>query len=93
VSLEIVRRESGKSLYFNLGPHPPRLWPEDVDLLHRLWLELAERGGGSELHHRDVIRVALRRLDEELHSQRGDDLVRQVLDESGIAPAPPSDAT
>ena len=30
------------STYVNLGPHPPRLWPEDVDRLHELWLRLSE---------------------------------------------------
>ncbi|MCL5744269.1 MAG: amino acid permease, partial [Acidobacteria bacterium] len=29
LSLEIFDSGSGKSIYFNLGPHPPRLWPED----------------------------------------------------------------
>ena len=32
------------SVFFNLGPHPPRLWPEDIDLAHRLWLELSAHG-------------------------------------------------
>ncbi|MCX6638494.1 MAG: APC family permease, partial [Acidobacteria bacterium] len=27
MSLQIVDRETGESDYFNLGPHPPRLWP------------------------------------------------------------------
>ncbi len=55
------------STYVNLGPHPPRLWPEDVDLLHNIWLRLTEQEGvGSKLHHRDVVGVALQRLEEEL---------------------------
>ena len=28
------------SVYVNLGPHPPRLWPEDLDRAHELWLRL-----------------------------------------------------
>ncbi len=43
ISLEIVLPDATRSLYFNLGPHPPRLWPEDVELLHELWLELADK--------------------------------------------------
>lgn len=66
LSLQLIKRETGEPLFFNLGPHPPRLWPEDVDLVHRLWLELADLGAGAELHHRDVVHVALRRLDEQL---------------------------
>jgi hypothetical protein len=45
LSLEIVLPDSTQSVYFNLGPHPPRLWPEDVDRVHRLWLELCSQGG------------------------------------------------
>jgi amino acid transporter len=69
VSLEVVLRDPRNSLYYNLGPHPPRLWPEDVDLVHRLWLELTESGLGSKLRHRDVVGVALRRLDRDMHSR------------------------
>jgi hypothetical protein len=84
MSLELVRRDVGKSIYFNLGPHPPRLWPEDVDLVHQLWRELSERGGGHKIHHRDVVHVALQRLEEELHSSGGDSVVSRVLDASGV---------
>ncbi|MCZ2075559.1 MAG: APC family permease [Bryobacterales bacterium] len=61
-SLEIISPDRD-STYVNLGPHPPRLWPEDVDRLHELWLQLGEEEGlGSKLHHRDVVGVALRLL-------------------------------
>ena len=60
-SLEVIA-PSRPSLFVNLGPHPPRLWPEDVDLTHRLWLTLTDDVFGSKLHHRDVLGVALRRL-------------------------------
>ena len=66
ISLEVAL-ESGKSLFFNLGPHPPRLWPEDVEVVHRIWLELSDRFG-AKLHHRDVVGVALRRLARDLQS-------------------------
>jgi len=72
-SLEITNPDR-PSVYVNLGPHPPRLWPEDVDRLHRIWLRLcAQSGVGSRLHHRDVVGVALRRLEHDLESShRGD---------------------
>ncbi len=63
-SLEIIS-EGRPSIYVNLGPHPPRLWPEDLDRAHELWLKLSENFG-SRLHHRDVIGVALRRLEKDL---------------------------
>ena len=77
-SLEITHPDR-PSTYVNLGPHPPRLWPEDVDLLHNIWLRLTEQEGvGSKLHHRDVVGVALQRLDEELLSAERLRILQQV---------------
>jgi amino acid transporter/nucleotide-binding universal stress UspA family protein len=81
LSLEIVLENQVDTIFLNLGPHPPRLWPEDIDLVHRLWLELTARGPGSKLHHRDVVGVALRRMRDELHSDRADEVVGDVLQE------------
>jgi nucleotide-binding universal stress UspA family protein len=83
LSLRIYDPQTDESVYFNLGPHPPRLWPEDIDLLHRLWLEIGERGLGPKLHHRDVVRVALRRLDSELHSGQVDEVLDTLRQELG----------
>ena len=78
LSLEIVLENQIDTVFFNLGPHPPRLWPEDIDLAHRLWLDLTARGPGSKLHHRDIIGVALRRMDAELRSGRSDEVVADI---------------
>jgi len=56
------------------------LWPEDVDLVHDLWLELSD-DFGSKLHHRDVVGVALRRMERELRSKERSDVLRDVQDE------------
>ena len=42
-SLEVISPDR-PSIFVNLGPHPPRLWPEDVDLLHDIWLKLERIG-------------------------------------------------
>jgi len=77
-SLEITHPDR-PSTYVNLGPHPPRLWPEDVDLLHNIWLRLTEQEAvGSKLHHRDVVGVALQRLEEELSSAERPRILEQV---------------
>ena len=78
LSLEIVLPDPGKSVFFNLGPHPPRLWPEDIDLVHRLWLELSSRENGAKLHHRDVIGVALSRLEKQLHSEQASEVQADI---------------
>jgi amino acid transporter len=80
-SLEIISADR-PSMFVNLGPHPPRLWPEDVDLLHDLWLELSEHKElGSKLHHRDVVGVALRRLQREMQDHIGDQLITEIRSE------------
>src|SRR5262245_27821755 len=84
-SLEIIS-PGRPSIFVNLGPHPPRLWPEDVDLVHDLWLELSD-DFGSRLHHRDVVGVALRRMERELHSKDKLDVLGDVRDELNHRPA------
>ncbi len=78
-SLEIIT-PGRPSVYVNLGPHPPRLWPEDLDRAHDLWLRLQE-SFGSRLHHRDVIGVALRRLEKDLKSDRGNEVLSDLENE------------
>jgi hypothetical protein len=81
LSLEIVVPGEEDSIFFNLGPHPPRLWPQDLDLLHQLWLELSAKGPGSKLHHRDIVGVALRRMQDALESGHADEVVADVMRE------------
>jgi hypothetical protein len=78
LSLEIIS-PGRPSSFVNLGPHPPRLWPEDVDVVHDLWLDLSE-DLGSRFHHRDVVGIALRRLARDLSVDR-EKIVSEVVDE------------
>ena len=81
LTLEIVLENQQDTVFFNLGPHPPRLWPEDIQLAHELWLELSEKGPGSKLHHRDIVGVALRRMRHDLQSGRSGEVVNDILRE------------
>jgi hypothetical protein len=66
-------------MYVNLGPHPPRLWPEDVDRLHELWLKLSDNERvGSRLHHRDIVGLALRRLEKDLADGKRDQVMNDL---------------
>jgi amino acid transporter len=80
-SLEVISPDR-PSTYVNLGPHPPRMWPEDVDLLHEIWLRLAASDAlGSRLHHRDVVGVALRRLHKDLTHDGNDTVIGEIQKE------------
>jgi amino acid transporter len=77
-SLEITSPDR-PSEFVNLGPHPPRMWPEDVELLHKLWLRLCENPEvGSKLHHRDVVGLALRRLEHEIDGRNYRELLEAL---------------
>src|SRR5262249_2228279 len=79
-SLEIIR-PGRPSAFVNLGPHPPRLWPEDLSRLHDMWLRLTEMGFGSKLHHRDVVGVALRRLETQLDGPEREQVLEDLKNE------------
>jgi amino acid transporter len=80
-SLEVISPDR-PAIYVNLGPHPPRMWPEDVDLLHEIWLRLAASDAlGSRLHHRDVVGVALRRLHKDLTKDGHDVVIGEIQKE------------
>jgi amino acid transporter len=51
---------------FNLGAHIPTLSDADAVLIHSLWLEVTSEGGMEDLHHKEVVTVALARLAEDM---------------------------
>jgi amino acid transporter len=53
---------SGETKVFYIGPHAPALGPEDVELVHRLWLNMRRDPLAGDLHHSDIITYALTRL-------------------------------
>ncbi len=70
LSLEI-HFPTGQDHVFYLGPHAPHLTPKEIDLLHRVWLEVSGHVAPEEIHHHDVIHFALQELQQELgNSQR-----------------------
>jgi amino acid transporter len=52
----------GNVKVFYIGPHAPALSPEDVQLVHRLWLNMRRDPSAADLHHSDIITYALTRL-------------------------------
>ncbi|MGC1782888.1 MAG: APC family permease [Acidobacteriaceae bacterium] len=47
---------------FHIGPHAPALQPQDIALVHQLWLNFRRDASMQELHHSDIVTYALNRL-------------------------------
>jgi hypothetical protein len=61
----VTYKLSGETETFLLGPHAPALSQEDLDLIHRLWLDAVSQYG-LDVHHRDVVRAALEQMEKDL---------------------------
>jgi hypothetical protein len=58
-----------------LGPHAPRLTNKEIDLLHGIWLELSNEVAPEELHHHDVVHIALEELSKDIHDGRRQEII------------------
>jgi hypothetical protein len=61
-----VIEPSGSEHVVHLGAHAPHLTEEDVNLIHKLWIQVSNVPSRRKVHHRDVVRVALDRLERDL---------------------------
>ncbi|MGA9774118.1 MAG: APC family permease [Blastocatellia bacterium] len=52
-----------------LGAHAPVLTEDDINLVHKIWLKVSKIPSRRRVHHRDVVRVALNRLERDLRGQ------------------------
>jgi hypothetical protein len=79
---------------FRIGPHTPTMKPEDVQLVHRLWLDITQRPGLGELHHSDIFSAALKRFAGEYRGTRRDDILGEFrsLEERRHGPLPGGDS-
>jgi amino acid transporter len=55
---------------FYLGAHPPDLTDEEIDFIHKLWLEVTHEHGLEDIRHKQIVVAALVRLADELHEDR-----------------------
>jgi hypothetical protein len=46
-----------------------------------MWLEVSDKYAGSKVHHRDIVGVALRRMQKDLQSQDREEVVSDILEE------------
>jgi amino acid transporter len=94
---------------FYIGPHAPSLSPDDVQLVHRLWLNMRRDPSVQDLHHSDIITYALSRLASQ-YAREKQEIIRDLRSyrsmgssptmrfgagplSGGAPPAPPSEPT
>src|SRR6202050_180491 len=78
---------------FALGPHTPRLRPQDVELMHKLWLNITTDPKFAGAHHYHIVALALEELQRELSTEQRTQLLQKLLEEmnrSKDASGPPN---
>jgi len=73
---------NGDIKVFYIGPHAPSLSSDDVQLVHRLWLNMRRDPSAAELHHSDIITYALTRLAGQ-YAREKDDILRDLRNRRG----------
>jgi amino acid transporter len=78
-----VIKPDGEALSFHIGPHAPAIQPNEIQLVHRLWLNLRRAPGMHDLHHSDIITYALTRMAAEFARDKQETLkgLQQCIEE------------
>jgi amino acid transporter len=68
---QVVRPDMTVETY-RIGPHTPTMKTEDVHLVHKLWLDVKKLPGTEDIHHSDIVTLALTRLARDYNLDRDD---------------------
>ena len=66
---------------YALGPHTPRMRAQDVELMHKLWLDITADPKYAGAHHYHIVALALEELQRELSSEQRAQLLQKLHDE------------
>ena len=66
---------------YSLGPHNPRLRPQDVELMHKLWLDITTDPKYAGAHHYHIVALALEELRRELTTDQRAELLQKLQEE------------
>jgi amino acid transporter len=85
----VVRADSTVESY-RIGPHTPTMKTEDVHLVHRIWLDIKKIPGTEDIHHSDIVTLALTRLSRDYTLDK-DDVLKNL--KKGVRGKPPTSAS
>jgi amino acid transporter len=66
---------------YSLGPHSPRMRPQDVELMHKLWLDITTDPKYAGAHHYHIVALALEELQRELTTEQRAQLLQKLQEE------------
>jgi len=66
---------------YALGPHTPRMRSQDVELMHKLWLNITADPKFAGAHHYHIVALALEELQHELSTEQRAELLQKLMDE------------
>jgi hypothetical protein len=80
LSLEVCAPD-GTVREYALGPHNPPLRPQDVELMHKLWLNITTDPKFTGAHHYHIVALALDELQRELSTEQRTQLLQRLQEE------------
>ena len=76
-----VSAPDGTVREYSLGPHAPRMRPQDVELMHKLWLDITADPKFAGAHHYHIVALALEELKLELSTEQRAQLLEKLHEE------------
>jgi len=77
LALEVYSPD-GSIREYTLGPHTPRMRPQDLELLHQVWLEVTRDPEYAGAHHYHIVALALEELQRELKTGQRNELLQKL---------------
>ena len=87
-----IHSPNGSMREYALGPHTPRMRPQDLELMHKVWLDVTSDPSLAGAHHYHIVAVALEELRRELGSDERAEVLAKLLDEMRRDEKPPAPA-
>jgi amino acid transporter len=80
ITLEVCAPD-GTVREYAIGPHTPSLRPQDVELMHKLWLNITTDPKFAGAHHYHIVALALEELQRELTTDQRTQLLEKLQEE------------
>jgi hypothetical protein len=85
-----IHSPNGSVREYMLGPHAPRLRPQDLELIHKVWLEVTTDPRFVGTHHYHIVALAMEELERELQTGQRSELLNKLLTQIHGEPGGPT---